>query len=173
MGCKCSCLSGQIPEVKTMEICPETRVNTLEQIDVDLEHPDFTYILLETRNKSSYINDLIIKSVVRGYLSRKSNHRVLESPKTSLKGFPYPYYRKSLEALTPCSVKIIESKYGSLSLPYKSTDSIDVTFKPAVKLGNGNIYEGEWDLEKLRPHGRGTEILPNGTKYTGYFRKRK
>ena len=34
---------------------------------------------------------------------------------------------------------------------------------------NGVIYEGEWDQNGLR-HGKGAEIQPDGSRYTGYYK---
>lgn len=49
-------------------------------------------------------------------------------------------------------------------------DGVKVTPKPSVTLDDGTIYQGEWDSNE-KPHGRGMEERPDGTKVQGYYRK--
>ena len=49
-------------------------------------------------------------------------------------------------------------------------DKIPVELKPMVEFENGEIYYGEWEKNGNIRHGRGIQILKDGTRYEGYWK---
>ena len=75
---------------------------------------------------------------------------------------------KPVEEIQNKLVTILESGLAPLNME-KLNDGIEVKSKPAVKLNNGSIYEGEWD-KKGNQHGKGTLITEDGSKIVGIFK---
>eukprot|EP01022_Parablepharisma_sp_SALTPOND_P012973 TRINITY_DN1691_c0_g1_i1.p2 TRINITY_DN1691_c0_g1~~TRINITY_DN1691_c0_g1_i1.p2 ORF type:complete len:424 (+),score=44.61 TRINITY_DN1691_c0_g1_i1:5377-6648(+) len=66
-----------------------------------------------------------------------------------------------------------EQRLGSFKFdPQLESDTGDLEEKPPIELDNGAIYMGQWDKYGKR-EGRGIQIWPDGSKYTGYWRNDK
>lgn len=174
MGGQCSCFTGTVVEAKNMELLHMSKDITQIHEETDSEiYEQATVHLFSPLPTFHHENLIAIHSVSRGYLARRHINRIRSRRNTMCKDLPYRLYTSSFDKITAPAVKILEAKYGLFILRNKMIDSIEVEYRPAVLLSKTHVYEGEWDLTSKRPHGRGMEILPNGTKYVGFFRKRK
>ena len=54
----------------------------------------------------------------------------------------------------------------------KLNDGVSVQIKPQIKYEDGSLYLGEWNEEDKR-HGRGIEIFPDESRYSGQWRNDK
>ena len=98
---------------------------------------------------------LSLKSACRGYGVRKSLSAMAYLNYTPFKG--------KLESRVAPKVLQVEKQQGTTQ-----EESIPKTLQPVI-FDDGAIYVGNWD-SRGRQHGKGLEIMPDGSKYTGSFK---
>lgn len=174
MGVDCSCLRSDNKDTKSMtEIdMSKNKVPYSKQSEFKDEDND-AVIDLETNIKLDHmtvVTSLVIQSAIRGYLTRRDLKLEKEA---QIHSHPKPedLYEKldyTITKLQASAVIDIENKLGYFDMSKPINDGVKVDKKQALKLDDGTIYEGEWNLENQK-HGRGVEINDDGSKYIGYF----
>ncbi|CAG9330735.1 unnamed protein product [Blepharisma stoltei] len=164
MGNYCACLAEKPTEVKTMK----TDL-TNSKAKTEAESEDFEMVIsnITITPTPKDIGRYLLKTAAKGYMEKKD---LIEEEDED---FPFENFKEPISKLLSSNVQYIENRYGEFAFPDIKIDSNDVEYKSAVILEDGSVYEGEWDLKTLKPHGKGILIDKNGTKYVGFFRQGK
>ena len=110
-----------------------------------------------------YRNDYIIRlqSILRGYIARKSRKEVLRGNSNSPCSIGSRENLQEIVGIVPdysnTATLATERKIGPFLYPYEPDDGVPKVSKQPIKLENGAIYTGEWNL-KLERHGKGIQI---------------
>jgi hypothetical protein len=116
-----------------------------------------------------------IQGAVRGFLTRKQLSGPLFNAKDARSWFNieklYPKADKPISEVQDLLVGIMESKLKPFKVK-KPDDGIETKPKPAMKLNDGTVYEGEWD-KNGNQHGIGTMVKEDGSKIVGLFKAGK
>ena len=72
------------------------------------------------------------------------------------------------EGLEGVFEQFLKESYGQFSLYAHLADGVAVIPQEPVCLVDGTVYTGEWNCMWQR-HGRGRELMPDGSRYIGYF----
>ena len=124
-------------------------------------------------DKNSLQKLVKIQSHIRGNLYRKKNsiERLLIENQTNQNSFinnnnydsdENIYTQLEEEQITESDINYLFNNY----IPLK--DGEEVQIKPLTQIENGALYYGEWD-SKGNKHGRGIQLWPDGSKYSGYW----
>jgi len=144
-----------------------------DQSDIDAKLPEHK----ESPEKPEYpsADHTQIQGAVRGFLTRKQFQQPLFNAKEARTWFNieklYPMADKPIAEVQNLLVGILESKLTPYH-PQKPDDGVKTVAKPAVKLNDGAIYEGEWD-KNGHQHGVGTLVKEDGSKVVGLFKAGK
>lgn len=114
----------------------------------------------------------VIQGAVRGYLTRKQFKDPLSQARESRSWFnvekAYELVEKPLTEFQSAAVAMLEGHLAPLHIE-KPEDGVPVVSKPALKLKDGSVYEGEWDKQGHQ-HGLGTLLKDDGSKVIGCFK---
>lgn len=66
----------------------------------------------------------------------------------------------------------IQENFGVFDNSRPLDDGVNVKSLPAVRMSDGSVYKGEW-TDSNQKHGRASELYPDGTQFTGYYRENK
>ena len=113
-------------------------------------------------------NLIILQSHIRGVLFRKKfNDEYFEENRSNLTSNINGNYDNKYSLLE--EEQITESDKNYLFKNYLPlNDGVDVEVKSTTQIENGALYYGEWDNNGNK-HGRGIQLWPDGSKYTGYW----
>lgn len=157
----------------TMKNVSDNKDGVQDQSDLELNKPE----LLESPEKPAmpHVDAKQIQGAVRGFLTRKEFQQPLFNAKDARTWFNieklYPKADKPIAEVQNLLVGILESKLTPFT-PQKPDDGVKTVAKPAVKLNDGAIYEGEWD-KNGQQHGIGTLVKEDGSKVVGLFKAGK
>ena len=137
--------------------------NNKGEDDIEITKEKKTYQLDQKLLKSL----ITLQSHVRGVLYRKkfNNELLFEENLSNLTSYLNNENKYSLldeEQITESDINNLFKNYPPLN------DGINIEIKPITQIENGALYYGEWDKNGNK-HGRGIQLWPDGSKYTGYW----
>jgi hypothetical protein len=169
MGAEYSCFGNNTANTtKTMD---EYKVESAVQQHADLDIGDAPkeeeiVLLIDTEKVPS------VQGAVRGFLTRKQLEKPLNEAKEARSWVDvekkYELIEQPLSELQSSLIGALEGKLERLDIK-RPDDGVPTVSKPAIKLEDGTIYQGEWDKQG-KQHGLGTLIKDDGSKITGCFK---
>ena len=138
----------------------EAGIDLIEQKEIEVN------LLIDTEKVPA------IQGAVRGYLTRKQYEKPLSEAKEARSWVDVEKKYERVEVpLTDVQGSLIGSVEGKLEPLHleRPDDGVPTVVKPAIKLNDGSIYQGEWDKQG-KQHGLGTLIKEDGSKVTGCFK---
>ena len=147
--------------------------NNKAEEDFEIKKPN-NEILTYKLNQKVIKNLIILQSHIRGTLYRKkfnSMERLLIESQSNQNSFMDDNYEinENIKFSFLSEEQITESDMNYLFKTYPPLkDGVEIEMKPTTQMENGALYSGEWDKNGKR-HGRGVQLLPDGSKYIGYW----
>ena len=138
----------------------EAEIDLIEQKEIEVN------LLVDTDKVPA------IQGAVRGFLTRKQFEKPLSEAKEARSWVDVEKKYERVEIpLTDVQSSLVGSVEGKLEPLHleRPDDGVPTVAKPAIKLNDGSIYQGEWDKQG-KQHGLGTLIKEDGSKVTGCFK---
>ena len=177
MGSCSSCLGNSV-ENTTKNLAEGNEAgkeNSHDEVKLENEQLPDLNLNSESKGKVDPEQAKHIQGAVRGFLTRKQLSGPLFQAKDARSWFNidklYPKADKPIAEVQNLLVGILEGKLKPFHLE-KPDDGVQTKAKPAVKLDDGTVYEGEWD-KNGHQHGIGTMVKEDGSKVVGLFKAGK